>query len=251
MQRVKPSGWWFDVALLAAFGVVTLLLALKTPLLSVDLAVRDFADSHRPVAFYWTLRAFNYFGQGGLILTPLAALTGLFFAVRSRSIRPLLPVVFAFIILYVTVGPLKLVTDRAAASSKIEHPEWIFHDPGGLSYPSGHIVNSIVWYGVLALLLKDHLDRRIIAALRFAAPAIVAFTTTYLSFHWITDDLAALLLGVVLDRLVRRIPWETVRLTPTFGRRSAVAVPPVDRDDQQTVRSGPERSTGSSVRERE
>jgi len=112
LQRVRPGSWWFDVALVAAFGLLTLLLAAKTPLLRVDLAVRDFADAHRPSGLYWTLRVFNYLGQGGQVLTPLAAIVAFVRAVRGRTVRPFLPVVAAFVLTYLTIGPLKLWTDR-------------------------------------------------------------------------------------------------------------------------------------------
>ena len=212
LRRVRPDSWWFDVALVAAFGLVTVLLATKTPLLRGDLAVRDFADAHRPAGLYWTLRVFNYLGQGGLVLTPLAGIVAFVLAVRHRTVRPFLPVLAAFVATYLTIGPLKLWTDRAAASSHIQHPEWLFHDPTGLSYPSGHVVNAIVWYGVLAYLLRGVLSERQRLAVRYGAPAIVLVTTTYLSFHWITDGLAAILLGLVLDRVLQRIPWETLPL---------------------------------------
>ena len=118
MRKVKPDPWWLDLALLAAFGALTVALAAKAPLLDLDLAVRDFADAHRPTPLYWTARVLNYLGQGGLVLTPLAAIVAFVLAVRRRSARPFLPVVAAFALTYCTIGPLKLVTDRASASSR-------------------------------------------------------------------------------------------------------------------------------------
>jgi membrane-associated phospholipid phosphatase len=224
MRKVRP-GWWFDGVLLAAFVLLTLLLTWRTKLLGVDLAVRDFVDAHRPTWFYVLLRVLNYFGQGGQVLTPLAVLAALVRARRTRSLRPFLPVVGAFLILYGTVGPLKLWSDRAAASEKhLPHPEWLFHDPSGLSYPSGHVVNSIVWYGVLAFLLGDWLTERQRGLVRFAIPALVVFTTTYLSYHWITDGAAAVCVGLILDRILARIPWHRVPLGrfDHLGRRSDV-----------------------------
>jgi membrane-associated phospholipid phosphatase len=198
--------------LVVAFALLTLLLVAKTPLLRADLAVRDFADAHRPSGLYWTLRVLNYLGQGGQVLTPLAVIVAFVGAVRGRTVRPFLPVIAAFGLTYLTIGPLKLWTDRAAASSHIQHPEWLFHDPTGLSYPSGHVVNAIVWYGVLAYLLRGVLSERQRLAVRYGAPAIVLATTTYLSFHWITDGLAAILLGLLLDRVLRRVPWDAIPL---------------------------------------
>jgi hypothetical protein len=207
---VQKARWWFDVALLAAAVLVTVALAARTPLLSVDLAVRDWCDVHRPGALYWAARVLNYAGQGGLVLTPLAAVVAVWLAWRRRSWWPFPPVVAAFLVTLVVVGPLKLWTDRAAPHSPIDHPEWLFHDPAGLSYPSGHVANAIVWYGVLALLLAGVLPARWLTWVRYGAPALVLVTTTYLSFHWLSDGLAAIPLGLVLDRLLRRVPWQTI-----------------------------------------
>jgi membrane-associated phospholipid phosphatase len=218
MRRIKPNSWGFDLGLVAGFVALTAALAAKTPLLGLDLAVRDFADAHRPGWLDTVLRVFNYLGQGGLILTPLASIIAVVLAVRRRTIRPILPVVAAFAATYCTIGPLKLWTDRAAASSRIKHPEWLFHDPSGLSYPSGHVVNAIVWYGVLALLLEGVLSDRQRLAVRVGMPALLVVTTTYLSFHWLTDGIAAILLGLVLDRTLHRIPWDTI---PIPRRRRA------------------------------
>jgi membrane-associated phospholipid phosphatase len=224
LRRVRPDSWWFDVALVVAFGLVTVLLAAKNPLLRVDLAVRDFADAHRPAGLYWALRVFNYLGQGGQVLTPLAVIAAFIPAVRRRTVRLFLPVVAAFVLTYVTIGPLKLWTDRAAPSSPIQHPEWLFHDSTGLSYPSGHVVNAIVWYGVLALLLQDVLRSWLLLAIRYGVPAIVLFTTTYLSFHWLSDGLAGILIGVLLDRILRRVPWDDIPFHKLRRRREKLLV---------------------------
>ncbi|MET7422218.1 phosphatase PAP2 family protein [Dactylosporangium sp. NPDC005555] len=212
MRNVRPA-LWFDLVLLALFAAITVALALRTPLLSVDLAVRDLVDAHRPTWAYWTARVFNYLGQGGQVLTPLAVLTALFVGWRTHSVRPALPVIGGFVITYLTIGPLKVWSDRTAASDhKVEHPEYLFHVPTGMSYPSGHVVNAIIWYGVLALLLGALLRPGQLRAIRYGAPAIVLFTTTYLSFHWVTDGLAAICLGIVLDRLMQRVPWDRIPL---------------------------------------
>ena len=216
MGKVRPAGWWLDGLLVAGFVALTVALAQRSSLLRLDLAVRDLADAHRPDWAYLTARVFNYLGQGGQVLLPLALLAAGWMARRKHSVRPLLPVIGAFVVTYLTIGPLKLWADRLAASNKEDpHPELLFHDPVGMSYPSGHVVNAIVWYGVLAILLASTISANQRRVVRYLAPAIVLFTTTYLSFHWMTDGIAAIMLGVLLDRLLRRVPWDTVPL----GRR--------------------------------
>ncbi|MGW0431987.1 phosphatase PAP2 family protein [Micromonospora sp. NPDC003197] len=225
LRPVQPAGWWFDGLLLVGFVATTLALV-NGYLLGTDLAIRDWVNAHRPDVGYWIAFVFNYLGQGGpltLISFGLAVLVG----VRARSIRPLLVPVVAFVLTYVTIGPLKLWTDRAAPSSKTLPPEesvLIFNilpaDEYSMSYPSGHVANAIVWYGVIALLLaallrtlgRPDVPPKLYQAIRIAPPAIVFVTTTYLGFHWLTDSIAGLLLGWFLDRLLARVPWDDVPL---------------------------------------
>jgi membrane-associated phospholipid phosphatase len=215
---IRPRRWWPDLGSVCAFVVLTVLLA-TGHLLALDAAVADWADAHRPAPLYWTARVLNYLGQGGQVLMPTAILLAAAVAWRSRSIRPLLVFAAAFVLTYVTIGPLKIWLQRAAPRFTGPDRTHLFNDaavgPLGMSYPSGHVANALVWYGVIALLLGalvGGLSRRTMLALRVLPPVIVFCTTTYLSFHWITDSIAGLFLGLVLTRLMARVPWDTVPL---------------------------------------
>lgn len=215
MRALRP-GWWFDAALLAGFAAVTAALAWRTPLLQLDLAIRSFADAHRPGWFDTTLRWGNKLGQGGMVLTPLGAIVAFFMARARHTVRPFLPVIGAVVLTYIAIGPLKLWTHRLAPSAYFDaHPELLFHAPNGISYPSGHVVNTVVWYGVLAVLLTGVVSQRSIVAIRTVVPAIVVFTTTYLSFHWFSDGVGGVLIGVFVDRIMLRFRWDAIPL----GRR--------------------------------
>ncbi|PZF99289.1 phosphatase PAP2 family protein [Micromonospora endophytica] len=224
---VRPAGWWFDALLLAGFVAITALLA-AGHLLALDLAVSEWAFAHVPAPLYWTARAFNLLGQGGGLLLPLSGGLAVAVAWRRRTVRPFLLVGGAFLITTLTIGPLKLWTDRAAPTASVKEPFLpldqavrIFHhqlppDAYSMSYPSGHVANAIVWYGVIALLLAaltgDRLPVGLYRLVRYAPPAILLVTTTYLNFHWLTDGLAALLLGLLLDRALHRVPWDDLPL---------------------------------------
>jgi membrane-associated phospholipid phosphatase len=189
--------------LLAGFVALTLTLA-GGGLLGADLAVAHWVDAHRPPALGRLAAAGNYLGQGG-ILTALAGLVGVGLAVWRRSWRPLALVVTAFVLNFATLTVLKDLTERPAPHSPVPHPERF--GVGGNEYPSGHLVNAIVWYGVLALLLAPWLSTVERRVLRVVPPAVLSVTTVYLGFHWLTDTIAGILLGLLLDRLIRRIPW--------------------------------------------
>jgi membrane-associated phospholipid phosphatase len=207
---VRPAGWWFDLLLLAGFAALTALLAAGV-LLDLDEAVSAWCVDNRVAGAFWLARVFNFLGNGGP-LTLLCLLIAGWLAVRGRTVRPVLPVVAAFLLTGIAILPIKLWTDRAAPNSTLADAVDVFNTlpPGeySMSYPSGHMVNAVVWYGVLALLLAPWLATGVRRWLRVAPPAIVFVTTVYLNFHWVTDSVAGLLLGVVLDRLLTRAPWD-------------------------------------------
>jgi hypothetical protein len=46
--------------------------------------------------------------------------------------------------------------------------------------------------------------------MRVAPPVIVVLTTTYLNYHWVTDGLGAVALGLLLDRVLHRFRWDAI-----------------------------------------
>jgi membrane-associated phospholipid phosphatase len=167
---------------------------------------------------YWIARALNYLGQGGLVLVPVSAALAAGVAWRVRSVRPFLIVAAAFLLTGFTIGPMKFWLDRGYPHNEtLAHAEELFSDPvGGTAYPSGHVANAVIWYGVIALLVRSVLvaygrpepARAVDRLIRWLPPVVVFCATTYLGFHWLTDSIAGLLLGLLLDRLLARAPWD-------------------------------------------
>ncbi|MEV0393133.1 phosphatase PAP2 family protein [Polymorphospora rubra] len=244
-RPVRPAGWWLDGVLLVATAALTLALA-NGVFLDADIAVRDWVDSHRPDVAAITAEVFNKLGQGGQVLMPVAGLLAAALAWRARSVRPVLVFAGGFLITFATIGPMKLLLHRGYPHNDlIPHPERLFSDPAeGLAYPSGHVANAIVWYGVITLLLAGllrHLGRPDISpavyrTIRVAPPAIVFCTTTYLGFHWITDSIAGFLLGLLLSRLLSRVPWDDLPLPalPNGFDRPAIFNLPAETADEPT-----------------
>ena len=214
--------WWPDLLALAAFGALTVALS-RGHLLDLDQRVAQWAfDQHGQRQVYWAARVLNYLGQGAQVLMPVVAILTVLLFRRTRSIRAALPFVVAFVLTMVTIGPAKIFFDRAAPKFPLDNRTVLFNpDASGqlsVSYPSGHVANALVWYAVIAILLAAVLGRTLTrpetVAVRLLPVVIVFITTVYTGFHWLTDSVAALLLGVVLARLVERIRWERVPLGP-------------------------------------
>lgn len=219
-------GWWPDVALLAAFVALTAALVAGA-FLDLDVAVRDWCLDHHWQPLHLLSRGLNQGGSANL-LAAICLVIAAALGVRARTATPVLPIVTAFALSYLVVGPVKVWTDRAAPKAGAADAVRLFADPEGWSYPSGHVVNAFIWYQVLVLLLDAWLrtaGRRaglpgpVRRAIRVTPPVVISFTVTYLAFHWVTDVVAAIALGVLLDRVLRRVPWPTPLSGPAVDRR--------------------------------
>ncbi|WP_051366448.1 phosphatase PAP2 family protein [Hamadaea tsunoensis] len=210
--------WWWDAALLAALALWTWLVAAGGTD-RLDLAVRSWSMDHDPAWARGIAIVSNHFGQGWVLQWVLGGALTLIALVRRRTWRVLLPAVAAYLITGLGAGPLKIWTHRDAPSSglppdvsvQLFNPEATGYSR---SYPSGHIVNTMVWWPAILLLLALVLAPRTVPAklrrfLLVGPPIIVFATTCYLSYHWVSDDVAAVFLGLFLARLFWRLPWKS------------------------------------------
>jgi membrane-associated phospholipid phosphatase len=213
------GGWRVDALLVVGFFLVTVLVWIDR-FDYWDLVVRDWADENRTSRpIYLACRAVIFLGSANVLVVVALALA-LAVVAKTRSPRALWPVVATFAVSYLVIGPMKVFTHRAAPHSPLADGSGFFTDPDGWSYPSGHVVNTLIWYPVLLLLVSAlvAVPPRLHRFARVVPVVVVGIAMIFLGYHWMTDVLGALCVGAVLDRAVRRVPWlSSVSVQPRVG----------------------------------
>jgi membrane-associated phospholipid phosphatase len=159
----------------------------------------------------------------------LAALPFFFWvAWRRRSTAPLVMLVAALVLLNLTVGVVKYAIGRVGPAH-INDVHMIF--AGGNIYPSGHVSNTVVLYGLIAWLTPRF--RKTIIAVAVLLCVSVGIGTIYLRTHWFSDviggwfagGLVLLALPTVMPAAQRCVDSAIAWARSRFARDAEVAMP--------------------------
>lgn len=168
----------------------------------------------KPLIYVLTL-----FGQRATVLVVTIPAIA-YLAWRARSIDPLFRYGLALVLMTAAVYAVKSVTERTAPVVDLVHA-------GGASYPSGHICNAVLVWGVLWATARgvhapDPLVR-ILTIVRIVGPVAVVVGMTLLDYHWISDFLGGASIALILLWLVLHPWWRwlTVPLDRAVLRRLA------------------------------
>lgn len=126
-------------------------------------------------------------------LLPLVLLAGVYFVFRDRAWKPPAILAAAFVSNILLQDAVKKLVDRHRPPLS----QMIGRYPGG-SFPSGHTTQSLVVYGLIALLLiRTHPNWPRIPVLLSTALLVllIGVSRLYLGAHWLTDVAGGLLLG--------------------------------------------------------
>jgi membrane-associated phospholipid phosphatase len=185
-------------ALLVAYVVLTLGVLLPSPVLDLDnyfLHLRLLAK--HPDWYPW-IHTYVMFGQRGpstLAFLPLF----LWVAWRRRSMTPILELAAALVLLNVSVAVVKYATGRLGPLHQSDVHN-IF--AGGNIYPSGHVSNTIVLYGLIASILPRY--RKTLIGIAVFLSVSVGLGTIYLRTHWFSDVLGGWIAGGLV---LLALPW--------------------------------------------
>jgi len=221
--RVSPRAITFW-SVLALYVALTILILVPSPVLDLDqyLAGLHLKAAHpgwRP----W-INGYVMFGQRGpATLTFLPVF--LWVAWRSRSKRPLVMLGTALVLLNVSVGVVKYATGRVGP---MHVGDGDVHDifAGGNIYPSGHVSNAVVLYGLVAWIVAARW-RTLAITLAVFLSLTVGLSTVYLRTHWFSDVVGGWLAGaLVLVSLPTAMPYAErwtdrflVAVRAWYGRR--------------------------------
>jgi membrane-associated phospholipid phosphatase len=150
----------------------------------------------------------TYFGQRFPVLL-VTVPTVVYLSWRSRSVEPVLRFGVALLALEAAVYAIKDGLRRTAP------PVDIIHSRTGSSFPSGHLANAILVWGVVWWCARAYDPgarlTRVLRGIWLVAPFCVVIAMTLLDYHWISDFIAGACVGVLLLAAVTTGPlWPRV-----------------------------------------
>jgi membrane-associated phospholipid phosphatase len=215
--------WWLMLAALVVGALITADLLTGGVLERLDLRISHAIGGWglRDSAAYPLVWAVTQLGGRATILGVLAILVG-YLAWSRRTWVPLLRVLLALGTLTLGVYALKHGTGRTAPG----HPDEVFFHIDGASFPSGHVANAVIMWGVARWLAVEYgLPGRVQRAfwwLSVVGPVATGLSMVSLDFHWLTDAIVGGAVGIVLLGVVHRLDAVVLsRWVRARGRQTA------------------------------
>jgi membrane-associated phospholipid phosphatase len=249
----RAPGRWTVLAALVVGAWVTVDVLLDGPLRQLDHQVSRLVlatgvrDAEWPAPLFMlklAVYATTKLGARNPMLLLTVPAVGLL-AWRTRSWRPVLLLAVLLALLGSSVWLAKHAVGRGMPAVDGLHVPANRWAPAGRSFPSGHLPIAVTLWGLLSHLAADYrLDRRLVRALgvlRWLAPALTFVAMLLLDYHWLTDLVAGLALGVVLLRVGCEVDARALR-NWSGARRRDVGGPPGWRPTvagQQAAAAGP------------
>ena len=213
----RPSRWLLGAALVVAV-VVTVDLLGRGVLERMDLRVSEVVSAWdlKDSAAYWPVWAVTQRGGRGFILIVLAGLVG-YLGWRFHTVLPLVRVLLALALLTVVVYSFKYGAGRTAPA----YPGSFFHRDGA-SYPSGHVANAVLMWGVARWQVVQYRlaawVQQTARVLSVAGPVATGVAMVSLDFHWVTDAVVGAAVGILLLGVVHLL--DAVLVSRWVGARA-------------------------------
>jgi membrane-associated phospholipid phosphatase len=198
--------WWLVLASVVVAGLVSANILLRGSLERWDLRVSEIVSDWglRDSDAYPAVWVLTQVGGRVTILVVLAGLVG-HLAWRRRTLLPLVRVLVALALLTAVVYAIKWGTGRTAPG----FPGSFFFHEDGASYPSGHVANAVLMWGVARWQAVEYRlplrVQRTFWALAVIGPVVTGLAMVSLDFHWVTDAVVGAAVGIVLLGVVHAL----------------------------------------------
>ena len=198
--------WWLVVGALLVGVLVTADLLAHGRLERLDLRVSEVVSDWglQDSAGYPLVWLLTQVGGRVTILVVLAGLVG-YLAWRRGTWVPALRLLLAVAVLTAGVYAIKHGTGRTAPAFP---GSYFFHDDGA-SFPSGHVANAVLMWGVARWQAVRYglsaTVQRIFWWLSIAGPVVTGVAMVSLDYHWVTDALVGAAVGIVLLGVVHAL----------------------------------------------
>jgi undecaprenyl-diphosphatase len=151
--------------------------------------------------FVWAL---TQVGGRVTILVVLVGLAG-YLAWRRRTWLPAARVLLGLGLLTLAVYAIKTGMGRTAPG----YPGSFFFHADGASFPSGHVANAVLMWGIARWQAVEYglpsIVQRVFWWLSVVGPVIAGAAMVSLDFHWLSDAVAGAALGIILLGVVHAL----------------------------------------------
>ncbi|KAF4406227.1 hypothetical protein CRI70_08350 [Streptomyces sp. Ru87] len=184
------------------YAAIVLAVFVSDRLVRLDWQVMLFRPYKQWPELHAALDYFVVLGQRGPTAVLVAAWLG-WRSWRQRTLRPLLALGAALLLLNSTVGAVKYGLGRLGPhyATTVGSDEMF---AGGDIFPSGHTANAVVTWGILAYLATTQRARRVLSLVAAGFALGVGATTVYLGTHWVSDVLLGWTAGLLV---LLALPW--------------------------------------------
>lgn len=205
--------WFWPLWLLAAGITAALTLAARaTPRFPADIAVARFVQAIDLFGVPQAVHALSEVGGGAIAVVLVAMVAGGFALARRRDLLVVFLVASACRPLS---GLIKWLTERPRPSAALVH---VTERPTDPSFPSGHVLSAMLFYGVLAVLLEatnlPRTARRLIQATCVAVILLMGPSRVYTGAHWPSDVLGGYLWGILVLSAIFRLSHSAGMFSP-------------------------------------
>jgi membrane-associated phospholipid phosphatase len=185
------------LGLMLALAVALSYAASKYPVLPLDLqSYQELQEEANPL-FNILMQGVSYLGEIQVAMA-LVAITATFFALRRQWLEAIF--ILATTSSVLLVFALKEIVHRALPFPAAENATGLVQTINQYSYPSGHVLFFVVFFGFVAYLAWMNFTGRVRIIVIFTCAALIILigpSRVFLGAHWTSDVIGSYIIGTI------------------------------------------------------